>query len=207
MRIVDVVLMLSRVSSDALAPSGLPVLRQITFAVVAGEFVAMVMSPRDGDWSALRNVLTGRDRPTCGTVFVDGNAVHSLPDWSSRCGSSIGVVAGTAAVRDVLTVMAARPRLLLADEPTWELDRDDVQHVVDRLRSVNRFGQTVLMLTHDLELALHCARRVVMVRDGRIVRDADASLIAARPSAPESQTAAAAGHRRAERGALVEEEK
>jgi len=63
-----------------------------------------------------------------------------------------------------------RPRILLADEPTGNLDSQNSQIVLDMIKHLNeKFGQTVLMITHNPEAASHCAHRVVHMRDGRIV--------------------------------------
>jgi putative ABC transport system ATP-binding protein len=62
-----------------------------------------------------------------------------------------------------------RPAILLADEPTGNLDSENSQNVLGLLRSLNdRTGQTILMITHDLEAAAY-GDRIVRMRDGRIV--------------------------------------
>lgn len=67
-----------------------------------------------------------------------------------------------------------RPAILLADEPTGNLDRKNAQEISDLLRlSNNRFHQTILLITHDERLALE-ADRVVTMEDGRIVGDKEA---------------------------------
>lgn len=64
-----------------------------------------------------------------------------------------------------------RPALLLADEPTGNLDRKNAQEISELLRLSNkRFQQTVVLITHDERLALE-ADRVVTMEDGRIVSD------------------------------------
>jgi putative ABC transport system ATP-binding protein len=65
-----------------------------------------------------------------------------------------------------------RPLLVLADEPTGALDSRNGEQVIDQLETVNRNGQTILMVTHDAELAAARARRVVQLRDGRVCDDA-----------------------------------
>jgi putative ABC transport system ATP-binding protein len=61
-----------------------------------------------------------------------------------------------------------RPTLLLADEPTGNLDSASGREVLNILCEFNQHGQTVLLVTHDV-LAAARARRVVFLRDGRIV--------------------------------------
>ena len=64
-----------------------------------------------------------------------------------------------------------RPAILLADEPTGNLDRRNAQEISELLRLSNkRFHQTILLITHDESLALE-ADRVVTMEDGRIIRN------------------------------------
>ncbi len=65
---------------------------------------------------------------------------------------------------------ANNPRLLLADEPTGELDRSNGEHVAELLDRVQADGTTVVVVTHDLSLAERAARRLIM-RDGQIERE------------------------------------
>lgn len=61
------------------------------------------------------------------------------------------------------------PSLLLADEPTGNLDSKSSDEIMELLRRSNRnYDQTILMITHDLEIA-KCADRVLRIEDGRIV--------------------------------------
>ena len=61
------------------------------------------------------------------------------------------------------------PAILLADEPTGNLDTENSHVVLDLLRRLNRqFGQTILMITHNPEAAAY-GDRIVKMRDGRIV--------------------------------------
>ncbi len=62
-----------------------------------------------------------------------------------------------------------RPKILLADEPTGNLDSDNSQMVLDMLQELNlRYRQTILMITHDPEVASN-AGRIIEMRDGRIL--------------------------------------
>lgn len=62
------------------------------------------------------------------------------------------------------------PHILLADEPTGNLDRNSGMEVIGILEQLNRDGITVIMVTHDPELGDRAARRIHMV-DGRVVSD------------------------------------
>ncbi len=67
----------------------------------------------------------------------------------------------------IARALANRPRLLLADEPTGELDRANGEHIAELLDRVQADGTTVVVVTHDATLAERAARRLLM-RDGRI---------------------------------------
>ncbi|MGB9722276.1 MAG: ABC transporter ATP-binding protein [Chloroflexia bacterium] len=68
----------------------------------------------------------------------------------------------------VARAIVNQPPLLLADEPTGNLDRATGRQVLDLLRRLNRAGQTIVMVTHDPEAAGY-AGRVIHLLDGRIV--------------------------------------
>ena len=70
----------------------------------------------------------------------------------------------------IARALANRPRLLLADEPTGELDQATGQHIADLLDRVNRDGTALVIVTHDATLAAR-ASRVVLLRDGSIERE------------------------------------
>jgi putative ABC transport system ATP-binding protein len=65
-----------------------------------------------------------------------------------------------------------QPSVLLADEPTGALDSRSGDDVMDLLAQVNQRGQTVVLVTHDARLAAAHASRIVSLRDGRIMDDA-----------------------------------
>ncbi|WP_419841924.1 cell division ATP-binding protein FtsE [Candidatus Poriferisodalis sp.] len=64
-----------------------------------------------------------------------------------------------------------RPLILLADEPTGNLDPDTSQELTSLLDRINRMGTTVVMATHDRTIVDSMRRRVVALRDGMLVRD------------------------------------
>ena len=71
----------------------------------------------------------------------------------------------------VARAMARRPPLLLADEPTGNLDSATGKQIIELLVGMNRrLGSTLVLVTHDTALAAH-ADRVVTLRDGRVVSD------------------------------------
>ena len=67
-----------------------------------------------------------------------------------------------------------QPKILLADEPTGNLDSDNARAILDIFRELNRQGLTLIMVTHNLELA-RLASRVVALKDGRLAGEARGS--------------------------------
>ncbi|HEX3269937.1 MAG TPA: ABC transporter ATP-binding protein [Ktedonobacterales bacterium] len=74
-----------------------------------------------------------------------------------------------------------QPAVLLADEPTGALDSRSGEAVMEMLAQIHQGGQTVLLVTHDAKLAASYASRVLTMRDGRIVDDAQLA-----PPAPQA---------------------
>jgi macrolide transport system ATP-binding/permease protein len=79
----------------------------------------------------------------------------------------------------IARAIAHPPQLLLADEPTGNLDEHNTHTVLELLRELNRRGVTVVLITHDRDVAAH-ASRVVTLRDGRIVDSTSATPTATR---------------------------
>ena len=88
----------------------------------------------------------------------------------------------------VARALAGRPQLLLADEPTGNLDSRSGREVMALFQQLNDRGMTVVMVTHDERIAHHC-RRVVRILDGRVLADelVDSQLRADSPAGDESQ--------------------
>jgi putative ABC transport system ATP-binding protein len=199
-------------------------LRGVDLAVADGEFLA-IMGPSGSGKSTLLHILGGLDRPTAGSVALDGRRYDDLDDraLTRLRGEVFGFVFQffnllptlTAAENVVLPALVAgerpadhaervdellelvglagraehrpselsggeqqrvaiarallrRPRVLLADEPTGNLDSTSGRIVLTLLRRLVDEGQTVVMVTHDAAAAA-LADRVVFVRDGEIV--------------------------------------
>ncbi len=205
------------------------VLHGIDFAIDSGEFAAL-MGPSGSGKSTLLNIMGLLDRPTAGTVRIQGHDTanlddaertalrgrsmgfvfqfhHLLPAFTSlenvmmpswaRAGMATGAIREKAAtllqqvgleskchtrVSDlsggqqqrvaIARALAHGPALLLADEPTGNLDTQTSNEVFDLMRQFNRkAGTTFLIVTHDPRIADRC-HRIVEIVDGRIVRDA-----------------------------------
>jgi putative ABC transport system ATP-binding protein len=66
--------------------------------------------------------------------------------------------------------LVSNPALLLADEPTGALDSRTGKQVLELLASLNQAGNTIIMVTHDLQIAAH-AKRLLRLHDGSLVED------------------------------------
>ncbi len=67
----------------------------------------------------------------------------------------------------IARAMVSKPRMLLADEPTGALDTRSGEQVMELFHQLNDEGVTIVMITHELEIAEH-AGRIVTIRDGRL---------------------------------------
>ena len=82
----------------------------------------------------------------------------------------------------IARALANEPTLLLADEPTGALDSEGGKEVLELFRRLHAGGQTILLVTHDDDVA-EAGDRIVRMRDGRVVTDDDAAVTAGTTSA------------------------
>jgi putative ABC transport system ATP-binding protein len=200
-------------------------LDSITFSVAKGEFVAIVGASGSGK-STLLHLIGGVDRPTGGSITIDGNDIYKLnesqlaifrrrnigliyqfynliptltaaenitlpnqldnrkPDPKKLAsiletieltdraehlpnelsgGQQQRVSIGRALIND--------PAVILADEPTGNLDSKASREVIDLLKLSNiKYNQTLIIITHDEKIALQ-ADRIITISDGKIIRD------------------------------------
>ncbi|SCH02609.1 Lipoprotein-releasing system ATP-binding protein LolD [uncultured Ruminococcus sp.] len=67
--------------------------------------------------------------------------------------------------------LISKPKLILADEPTGNLDQKNSREIIKLFRELNeKYGQTILLITHDEKIAEH-AERILVIEDGQIVKD------------------------------------
>jgi len=71
----------------------------------------------------------------------------------------------------IARAIVRQPKILIADEPTGNLDPKHAWDVISVLEKVNKYGTTVLLTTHNMEIVSRLKRRVVTIDDGRIVSD------------------------------------
>jgi putative ABC transport system ATP-binding protein len=229
---------LDRVSR--LYPGSPPVhaLEEVTLTVGYGQMLAIV-GPSGSGKSTMLNLIGTLDRPTSGSIRIDGYPVAGLSDreLSALRATRIGFVfqqsflaVGTSALDNVADgllyaglprrarreraeavlvrvglghrlghrphqlsggekqrvaiarAVVGEPALLLADEPTGNLDSASGAAVMGVLRELNAAGTTVAVITHDHDIADRLPRQVA-IRDGRVVADTAAGAAPDRPVA------------------------
>ncbi len=204
----------------------------VDVAFPAGRFAA-IMGPSGSGKSTLMHILAGLDRPTSGSVVLDGVELTGLEDRAltqlrrDRVGfifqsfnllpvltaqenielplriagrepdrEWVDRIIDTVDIRDRLThrpselsggqqqrvavarALASRPAVVFADEPTGNLDSKSGHDVLNLLRrSVDEFGQTIVMVTHDPSAA-SVADALVLLADGKVVHDGAAGSVA-----------------------------
>lgn len=201
-----------------------PVLKNITFSMEEGEYVA-IMGPSGSGKTTLMNIIGCLDTATSGTFLLDGQEVSKCTDNErsdirlNKIGfvfQSFQLLPRQTALENVelpLTyakvpkkerkeraraalervglgdrvdfkptqlsggqkqrVAIARalvnnPKILLADEPTGALDTKSGEQVMELFQNLNDEGVSVLMITHDPDIADH-AGKVITIRDGQIL--------------------------------------
>ncbi|MCR6630516.1 MAG: ABC transporter ATP-binding protein [Magnetospirillum sp.] len=130
--------------------------------------------------TALENVAVPLELAGARDAFARAEAELRQVGLAHRLDHYPGQLSGGEQQRVALArAFVARPRLLLADEPTGNLDQSTGRTIVDLLFDLHdRHGTTLVLVTHDPGLAARCGR-VVRVEDGRIASDLPASLVPA----------------------------
>lgn len=91
-----------------------------------------------------------------------------LADWAEHLPSELS--GGQKQRVAIARAMASKPKLLLADEPTGALDTTTSYEVMDLIQNINNEGKTILVVTHEEDIAQMC-KRIVRLKDGVIVED------------------------------------
>ena len=68
----------------------------------------------------------------------------------------------------IARAIVGKPDLLLADEPTGNLDRTSARNIMETFLNLNKYGMTIVIVTHDPEIA-NCTNKIYEIRDGRII--------------------------------------
>ena len=161
----------------------IPVLKHIDFQMEQGEYVT-IMGPSGSGKTTLMNIVGCLDQATSGQLFLDGQDISKCTEneMSDLRLKKIGFVfqnfqllSRQTALENVelpLTYAGVakkerRERALqaLADEPTGALDSTSGEQVMELFQSLNDEGVSVLMITHDSEIAAKAQRKVI-IRDG-----------------------------------------
>ena len=153
--------------TSALSPDELAQLRREHFGFV---FQRYHLLP---DLNALGNVeipaiYAGRDRAA---RHARANAVLGKLGLSDRTHHRPGQLSGGQQQRvSIARALMNGAEVILADEPTGALDSKSGQAVMNILKELNGEGHTVILVTHDMQVAQH-ARRIIEIADGEIVAD------------------------------------
>ncbi len=91
-----------------------------------------------------------------------------LADWATHLPSELS--GGQKQRVAIARAMASKPKVLLADEPTGALDTKTSYEVMDLIQKINEEGNTILVVTHEEDIAKMC-KRIVKLKDGVIVED------------------------------------
>jgi len=198
-------------------------LDDLTFSVQPGEFIAII-GPSGSGKSTLANIIGGLDRPTSGTVTVDGKNLSKIRDAklseyrnhhvgfifqsfnlqndisaldnvtmpllfakmgrgarrkrAMDCLRAVGLAdrvyhkatqlsGGQRQRVAIARALAVRPSIIIADEPTGNLDSARGREIMALLKNLNKRGLTLLVITHDLAIARQ-AGRVLQILDGKL---------------------------------------
>lgn len=123
--------------------------------------------------TALENVslplyYQGKGRKERQEKALDYLASVGLKDWATHLPSELS--GGQKQRVAIARAMASEPKLLLADEPTGALDTQTSYEVMDLIQKINQEGKTILVVTHEEDIAQMC-KRIIRLKDGVIVED------------------------------------
>ena len=200
-------------------------LDNVSFSVEKGEFVAIVGASGSGK-STLLHLMGGVDRPTSGSVYIDGKNIYKYTDDELAIfrRRQIGLIYQFYNLIPILNVeenitlpldldnrkvdkqrlenllkllgldkrryhlpnqlsggqqqrtsigraMITSPAIILADEPTGNLDSKASDEIVELLKKSNKdFKQTIILITHNMDIAKE-ADRIIKIEDGKIVKE------------------------------------
>ncbi|MDA8850624.1 ABC transporter ATP-binding protein [Flavobacteriaceae bacterium] len=123
--------------------------------------------------SALENVALplyyqGLNRKSRQKTALEYLEKVGLANWSSHLPSELS--GGQKQRVAIARALASQPKVLLADEPTGALDSVTSNEVMGLIQQINNEGKTILVVTHEIDIANMC-KRIVMLRDGVILED------------------------------------
>ena len=101
-------------------------------------------------------------------IALEYLAKVGLGDWSEHLPSELS--GGQKQRIAIARALASQPKVLLADEPTGALDSTTSEEVMDLIKQINNEGKTILVVTHEQEIANMC-KRIITLKDGIIMTD------------------------------------
>ena len=126
--------------------------------------------------------VIGKSRAFIETSVPDVLRLVGLEDKSSSFPAALS--GGQQQRVAIARALVNRPELLLADEPTGNLDPDNSREIMGLLSRINLSGTTIVMATHDRGIVDQMQRRVVEIQDGRVIREAETASYREMPSGP-----------------------
>ncbi|MEK9751105.1 MAG: ABC transporter ATP-binding protein [Flavobacteriaceae bacterium] len=117
---------------------------------------------------ALPLFYQGMPRKERNTMALDYLERVGLKPWAEHLPSELS--GGQKQRVAIARAMASQPKVLLADEPTGALDSKTSYEVMDLIQKINDAGNTILVVTHEKDIA-HMCKRIVYLKDGVIVED------------------------------------
>ena len=102
-----------------------------------------------------------------------------LADWASHLPSELS--GGQKQRIAIARALASDPKVLLADEPTGALDSATSYEVMALIQAINNEGKTILIVTHEDDIA-HMCKRIVNLKDGVIISDSKVEQVIAKPA-------------------------
>lgn len=222
----NTIIQVSRISKIYLGAVETIALKDISFEIKKGEFVA-IMGPSGSGKSTLMHILGALDNPTAGTYILDGENVENLSDdqladiRNRKIGfifQAFNLLPRTSALKNVMLPMAyagiskqertdraikylkmvglgdrlnhsssqlsggqqqrvaiarglaMNPSILLADEPTGNIASAQAEEIMSIFQDLNEEGHTVVMITHEPDIASH-AKRIIHIKDGEVIKD------------------------------------